>query len=87
MKAHECFDTVTERIHCPVDTSTNVVNVIMAAHLVQDDDKRVCGVVGYTGMWKYLDEEKDAPILGAVSPPSACSALGVTIDAVTSSKE
>jgi len=33
----------------------------MAGHLVRDADKQAYGDAGYTGMWKYLDEEKDAP--------------------------
>ena len=42
-------------------TSANVADATMAGHLVRDDDQRVYGDAGYTGMWKYLDEEKDAP--------------------------
>ena len=36
------------------------VDVTMAGALVREDDKRVYGDAGYTGMWKYLGEEKDA---------------------------
>ena len=42
-------------------TSANVADVTMAGHLVRDDDQRVYGDAGYTGMWKHLEEEKDAP--------------------------
>jgi IS5 family transposase len=41
-------------------TSANVADVTMTSELVRDDDKRVYGDAGYTGIWKYLDEEKDA---------------------------
>ncbi len=42
-------------------TSANVADATMAGHLVRDDDQRVYGDAGYTGMWKHLEEEKDAP--------------------------
>ncbi|QTF91791.1 IS5 family transposase [Halomonas sp. BM-2019] len=61
MKAHIGVDAVTGLTHSVAATSANVADVTMAGHLVRDDDKRVYGDAGYTGMWKYLDEEKDAP--------------------------
>ena len=42
-------------------TSANVADATMAGHLVRDDDQRGYGDAGYTGMWKHLEEEKDAP--------------------------
>lgn len=61
MKAHIGVDAVTGLTHSVAATSANVADVTMAGHLVRDDDQRVYGDAGYTGMWKYLDEEKDAP--------------------------
>ena len=61
MKAHIGVDAVTGLTHSVAATSANVADVTMVGHLVRDDDKRVYGDAGYTGMWKYLDEEKDAP--------------------------
>ncbi|PXX94673.1 IS5 family transposase [Halomonas sp. LBP4] len=61
MKAHIGVDAVTGLTHSVAATSANVADVTMAGHLVRDDDKRVYGDAGYTGMWKHLDEEKDAP--------------------------
>jgi len=61
MKAHIGVDAVTGLTHSVAATSANVADVTMASHLVRDDDKRIYGDAGYTGMWKYLDEEKDAP--------------------------
>jgi IS5 family transposase len=61
MKAHIGVDAVTGLTHRVAATSANVADVTMAGHLVRDDDQRVYGDAGYTGMWKYLDEEKDAP--------------------------
>ncbi|WP_218313639.1 IS5 family transposase [Halomonas sp. 18071143] len=61
MKAHIGVDAVTGLTHSVAATSANVADVTMAGALVREDDKRVYGDAGYTGMWKYLDEEKDAP--------------------------
>ncbi|MBS8271390.1 IS5 family transposase [Halomonas litopenaei] len=61
MKAHIGVDAVTGLTHSVVATSANVADVTMADALVREDDKRVYGDAGYTGMWKHLDEEKDAP--------------------------
>ena len=61
MKAHIGVDAVTGLTHSVVATSANVADVTMTSELVRDDDKRVYGDAGYTGMWKHLDEEKDAP--------------------------
>ncbi|NOG31689.1 IS5 family transposase [Halomonas sp. TBZ9] len=61
MKAHIGVDAVTGLTHSVAATSANVADVTMTSHLVRDDDKRVYGDAGYTGMWGYLDEEKDAP--------------------------
>ena len=61
MKAHIGVDAVTGLTHSVAATSANVADVTMTSHLVRDDDKRVYGDAGYTGMWSYLDEEKDAP--------------------------
>ncbi|MEQ5803193.1 IS5 family transposase [Halomonas sp. H10-9-1] len=61
MKAHIGVDAVTGLTHSVVATSANVADVTMAGALVREDDKRVYGDAGYTGMWKHLDEEKDAP--------------------------
>lgn len=33
----------------------------MVGALVREDDKRVYGDAGCTGMWKHIDEEKGAP--------------------------
>ncbi|MCE0733101.1 IS5 family transposase [Halomonas sp. G15] len=60
MKAHIGVDAVTGLTHSVVATSANVADVTMAGALVREDDKRVYGDAGYTGMWKHLDEEKDA---------------------------
>lgn len=60
MKAHIGVDAVTGLTHNVAATSANVADVTMAGYLVREDDKRVYGDAGYTGMWKYLDEEKDA---------------------------
>tara|TARA_B100000929_G_C15445007_1_gene399279 strand:+ start:75 stop:1073 length:999 start_codon:yes stop_codon:yes gene_type:complete len=61
LKAHIGVDAVTGLTHSVVATSANVADVTMAGHLVREDDKRVYGDAGYLGVWKYLDEEKDAP--------------------------
>ena len=61
MKAHIGVDSVTGLTHSVAATSANVADVTMTSELVRDDDKRVYGDAGYTGMWKHLDEEKDAP--------------------------
>lgn len=61
MEAHIGVDADTGLTHSVAATSANVADVTMAGHLVRDDDKRVYGDAGYTGMWKYLDEGKDAP--------------------------
>jgi transposase, IS5 family len=61
MKAHIGVDAVTGLTHSVAATSANVADVTMAGALVREDDKRVYGDAGYTGMWKHLDEEKDAP--------------------------
>ena len=61
MKAHIGVDAVTGLTHRVAATSANVADVTMAGHLVREDDKRVYGDAGYLGVWKYLDEEKDAP--------------------------
>ncbi len=61
MKAHIGVDAVTGLTHSVVATSANVADVTMAGHLVRDDDERIYGDAGYTGMGKYLDEEKDDP--------------------------
>ena len=61
MKAHIGVDAVTGLTHSVAATSANVADVTMAGHLVRDDDKRVYGDAGYTGMGKYLGEEKEAP--------------------------
>ena len=61
MKAHIGVDAVTGLTHRVAATSANVADVTMAGHLVRDDDQRVYGDAGYTGMWKHLEEEKDAP--------------------------
>jgi len=61
MKAHIGVDAVTGLTHSVAATSANVADVTMTSVLVRDDDKRVYGDAGYTGMWKHLDEEKDAP--------------------------
>ncbi len=60
MKAHIGVDAVTGLTHSVVATSANVADVTMAGALVREDDKRVYGDAGYTGMWKHIDEEKDA---------------------------
>ncbi len=54
------IDAVTGLTHSVVATSANVADVTMAGALVREDDKRVYGDAGYTGMWKHIDEEKDA---------------------------
>ena len=61
LKAHIGVDAVTGLTHSVATTSANVADVTMTSHLVRDDDTRVYGDAGYTGMWNYLDEEKDAP--------------------------
>ncbi len=61
LKAHIGVDAATGLTHSVVATSANVADVTMAGALVREDDKRVYGDAGYTGMWKHLDEEKDAP--------------------------
>jgi len=61
MKAHIGVDAVTGLTHSVAATSANVADVTMAGALVREDDKRVYGDAGYTGMWKHLGEEKDAP--------------------------
>ncbi|NYS62631.1 IS5 family transposase [Vreelandella salicampi] len=61
MKSHIGVDAVTGLAHSVTATSANVADVTMVNQLVRDDDKQVYGDAGYTGMWKYLDEEKDAP--------------------------
>ncbi|UDM08831.1 IS5 family transposase [Halomonas sp. NyZ770] len=61
MKAHIGVDAVTGLTHSVAATSANVADVTMTSELVRDDDKRVYGDAGYTGMWSYLGEEKDAP--------------------------
>ncbi len=61
MKAHIGVDAVTGLTHSVAATSANVADVTMTSELVRDEDKRVYGDAGYTGMWKHLDEEKDAP--------------------------
>ena len=61
MKAHIGVDAVTGLTHSVAATSANVADVTMAGHLVRNDDKRVYGDAGYTGIGKYLDEEKAAP--------------------------
>ena len=61
MKAHIGVDAVTGLTHSVAATSANVADVTMAGALVREDDKRVYGDAGYTGMWKHLDKEKDAP--------------------------
>ncbi|MGO1344269.1 IS5 family transposase [Chromohalobacter japonicus] len=60
MKAHIGVDAVTGLTHSVAASSANVADVTMAGALVRDDDKRVYGDAGYTGMGKHLDEEKDA---------------------------
>ncbi|EWH01966.1 hypothetical protein Q427_11305 [Halomonas sp. BC04] len=52
---------MTGLAHSVATTSANVADVTMTSHLVRDDDTRVYGDAGYTGMWNYLNEEKDAP--------------------------
>ncbi len=61
LKAHLGVDAFTGLAHSVVATLANVANVTMTGHLVWDDDNRVYDDAGYTGMWKYLDEEKGAP--------------------------
>lgn len=61
MKAHIGVDAVTGLTHSVAATSANVADVTMAGHLVREDDKRIYGDAGYTGMWRHLDEEKDDP--------------------------
>lgn len=61
MKAHIGVDAVSGLTHSVAATSANVADVTMAGHLVRDDDERVYGDAGYTGMGKYLDEEQDDP--------------------------
>ncbi|MCL7942179.1 IS5 family transposase [Halomonas sp. ATCH28] len=61
LKAHIGVDAVTGLTHSVVATSANVADVTMAGALVREDDTRVYGDAGYTGIWKHLDEEKDAP--------------------------
>ncbi len=61
MKAHIGVDAVTGLTHSVAATSANVADVTMVGALVRDDDKRVYGDAGYTGMWKHLDEEEDVP--------------------------
>jgi transposase, IS5 family len=58
MKAHIGVDAVTGLTHSVAATSANVTDVTMTSHLVRDDDTRVYGDAGYTGMWKHLDDEK-----------------------------
>lgn len=58
MKAHIGVDAVTGLTHSLVATSANVADVTMSDYLVREDDKRVYGDAGYTGMWKHLGEEK-----------------------------
>lgn len=60
LKVHIGVDAVTGLTHSVAATSANVADVTMAGQLVRDDDQRVYGNAGYTSMWKYLDEEKDA---------------------------
>lgn len=57
MKAHIGADAITGLTRSVAATSANVADVTTASHLVWGDDPRL---YGYTGMWKYLDEEKDA---------------------------
>ena len=61
LKAHIGVDAVTGLAHSVVATSANVADVTIAGALVREDDKRIFGDAGYTGMGKYLGEEKDAP--------------------------
>lgn len=61
LKTHIGVDAVTGLTHKVVANSANVADVTMADALVRENDKRVYGDAGYTGMWKHLDEEKDAP--------------------------
>ena len=61
LKAHIGVDAVTGLTHSVVATSANVADVTMAGALVREDDQRVYGDAGYTGMWKHLDEEQGAP--------------------------
>lgn len=61
MKADIGVDAVTGLTHSIAATSANVADVTMASGLVRDEDKRVYGDAGYTGMGKYLGEENDAP--------------------------
>ncbi|MEZ2745892.1 IS5 family transposase [Halopseudomonas bauzanensis] len=58
MKAHIGVDAVTGLTHSLVATSANVADVTMSDLLVRDDDQRIYGDAGYTGMWKHLGEEK-----------------------------
>lgn len=59
LKAHIGVDAATGLAHTVVATAANAADVTMAGALVREDDKRVYGDAGYTGMWKYLGEEKD----------------------------
>jgi len=61
MKAHIGVDAVTGLAHSVAATSANVADVTLAGALIREDDKRVYGDAGYTGMWKHIGEEKDAP--------------------------
>ena len=61
LKAHIGVDAVTGLTHSVAATSANIADVTMAGALVREDDKRVYGDADYAGMWKHLDEKKDAP--------------------------
>ncbi len=61
LKTHIGVDAVTGLTHSVAATPANVADVTMTSHLVLDGDKRGYGDAGDTGMWKHLDEGKDAP--------------------------
>lgn len=61
MKAHIGVDAVTGLTHSVVATSANIADVTMSGQLAREDDKRVYGDAGYTGMWTYLGEKRNAP--------------------------
>lgn len=52
-------DAVTGPTHSAAATLANVADLTMVGALVREDDKRVYGDAGYTGMWKHPGEEKN----------------------------
>lgn len=60
MKDHICVDAIIGLTYSLANTSAIFADVTMVRALVREDDNRVYGDASYTGMWKHLDEEKDA---------------------------